>query len=124
MMTASIRSREIAHNLHHADEVHHVEDEKEKEEDPEDPATPVLPEKAPSESLRLHRRIHACRNNQQRSCGKVGRARHSAEDRITLAARQCSASSATSWDIWPEIVLIVAPVGIKERSEQPDIRST
>ena len=96
-MTASIRSRETAPNLHHEDEVHHAEDEKE-EEDPEDLATPVPPDKALSESLRLHRRIHACRNNQQRSCGKVGRARHSAEDRIMPAARQCSVSFATRWD--------------------------
>ena len=88
-MTASIRSRETAPNLHHEDEVHHAEDEKE-EEDPEDLATPVPPEKALSESLRLHREIPACRNNQQRSCGKVGRAR--------LAVRQCSVSSATNPD--------------------------
>ena len=44
-MTASIRSRETAPNLHHEDEVHHAEDEKE-EEDPEDLATPAPSGKA------------------------------------------------------------------------------
>ena len=94
--TASIRSREIAPNPHHADEEHHVEDEKEKEVGPEAPAIPALPERSLSDSLFLHRRTHACRNNQQRSCGKVGMGRQ--------VALHLSASCAIRRDIWHETV--------------------
>ena len=111
--TASIRPREIVLNLHHVDEEHHVEGEKDQKEDPEDPATPAPPERALWELP--HKRIHACRNNQQRSCGKVGRARLHVEDRTTPAKRPSSVSFATSWDTWREIAL---NVGARGRSEQ------
>ena len=94
--TASIHSREIALSRHHADEEHHVVDEKGKAADPEVLAAPALPEEAPSESLSLHKRTHACRNNQQRSCGKVGMGRQ--------VALHLSASCVTRRDIWHETV--------------------
>ena len=78
---ASTPSQETALNLHHADEEHHGEDGK--EEDPADLAVaPILPEEALSESPLLPAR----RSSQQRSCGKVGPARPSAEDRIMPTA--------------------------------------
>ena len=100
---ASIPSRGIALNLHHADEEQQPKEEA-READPEGQAVDL---KRLEKALLGSRRLPARRNNHRRSCGEVGPDRPSAEA-PTMPALKRRASYAGSKDISHETVLTAA----------------